>query len=92
MKQIQLKINEDSDGLHARPASIFVKVAATFPCDIFVIKDDIEVNGKSIMGLMMLALGAGVEFYVKADGKREEEALDALEKLVKSNFILNVSK
>jgi phosphocarrier protein len=71
---------------------MFVKVAATFPCDIFVIKDDIEVNGKSIMGLMMLALGAGVEFYVKANGKKEEEALETLEKLVKSNFEIDVPK
>jgi len=92
LKQIQLKINEDSTGLHARPASMFVKVAATFPCEIFVIKDDIEVNGKSIMGLMMLALGAGVEFSVKADGKREEEALETLERLVKSNFEVDAKK
>jgi len=92
LKQIQLKINEESMGLHARPASLFVKVAASFPCEIFVIKDDIEVNGKSIMGLMMLALGAGVEFSVKADGNREEEALSALEKLVKNNFELDVPK
>lgn len=79
-------------GLHARPASLFVKVAASFPCEIFVIKDDIEVNGKSIMGLMMLALGAGVEFSVKADGNREDEALSAIEKLVKNNFELDVPK
>ncbi|BDA78931.1 phosphocarrier protein HPr [Leptospira kobayashii] len=92
MKQIQLKINEESMGLHARPASLFVKVAASFPCEIFVIKDDIEVNGKSIMGLMMLALGAGVEFSVKADGNREDEALSAIEKLVKNNFELDVPK
>lgn len=89
MKQIQLKIRENSSGLHARPASLFVKVAASFPCEIFVVKDDIEVNGKSIMGLMMLALGPGSEFFVKADGKREEEALFALEALVERNFEAN---
>lgn len=92
MKQIQLKIKDESSGLHARPASLFVKVATSFPCDIFVIKDEIEVNGKSIMGLMMLALGAGVTFAVKADGAKEEEALAALEKLVESNFELDVPK
>ncbi|GBF49049.1 phosphocarrier protein HPr [Leptospira ryugenii] len=92
MKQIQLKIKDESSGLHARPASLFVKVASSFPCDIFVIKDEIEVNGKSIMGLMMLALGAGVTFAVKADGAKEEEALAALEKLVESNFELDVPK
>ncbi|TGN18519.1 HPr family phosphocarrier protein [Leptospira idonii] len=92
MKQIQLKINEESMGLHARPASLFVKVASSFPCDIFVIKDDIEVNGKSIMGLMMLALGAGIEFSVRAEGKKEDEALAALENLIKNNFELDVPK
>ncbi|WP_167483012.1 HPr family phosphocarrier protein [Leptospira perdikensis] len=91
MKQIQLKIREDSSGLHARPASLFVKVAASFPCEIFVVKDDIEVNGKSIMGLMMLALGPGSIFFVKADGKREEEALLALEALVGRNFEANAT-
>lgn len=89
MKQIQLKIREDSSGLHARPASLFVKMAASFPCEIFVVKDDIEVNGKSIMGLMMLALGPGTIFSVKADGKGEEEALLALEALVERNFETN---
>ncbi|TGL74080.1 HPr family phosphocarrier protein [Leptospira jelokensis] len=89
MKQIQLKIREDSTGLHARPASLFVKVAASFPCEIFVKKDDIEVNGKSIMGLMMLALGPGTVFSVIADGKNEEEALHALETLVVQNFETN---
>ncbi len=91
MKQIQLKIREDSSGLHARPASLFVKMAASFPCEIFVSKDDIEVNGKSIMGLMMLALGPGTEFSVKADGKREDEAILALESLVSRNFETNAN-
>jgi len=90
LKQIQLQINPDSAGLHARPASIFVKIAASFPCEIFVVKDDIEVNGKSIMGLMMLALGPGSEFIVKAEGQMEDEALNRLELLVKSNFETNV--
>ncbi|XDD44195.1 HPr family phosphocarrier protein [Leptospira sp. WS60.C2] len=89
MKQIQLKIRDDSTGLHARPASLFVKVAAGFPCEIFVKKDDIEVNGKSIMGLMMLALGPGTEFSVIADGNKEEEALEALQALVVQNFETN---
>ncbi|TGL48150.1 HPr family phosphocarrier protein [Leptospira meyeri] len=84
-------MREDSSGLHARPASLFVKMAASFPCEIFVIKDDIEVNGKSIMGLMMLALGPGSIFFVKADGKGEEEALRALEALVGRNFETNAT-
>lgn len=72
--------------MHARPASMFVKVAATFPCDIYVVKDDIEVNGKSIMGLMMLALGPDTEFFIKADGENEELALEKLNSLILNNF------
>ena len=78
MKEIKLNINPDSNGMHARPASMFVKHAAKFPCEIFVIKDDIEVNGKSIMGLMMLALGPSAEFLIRADGEQEEDAIRAL--------------
>ncbi|HNB99993.1 MAG TPA: HPr family phosphocarrier protein, partial [Leptospiraceae bacterium] len=57
-----------------------------FPCEITVIRDDIEVNGKSIMGLMMLALSADVEFTIVADGDKEEEALEALKNLVVNDF------
>lgn len=86
MKEITLQIGESSTGLHARPASLFVQLAARFPCEITVIRDDIEVNGKSIMGLMMLALGPGAVFKVKTEGEMEDEALEALENLVKSDF------
>ena len=86
MKKVTLKIKKDGHGMHARPASLFVKLASQFPCDITVIRDDIEVNGKSIMGLMMLALSPEVEFTIVADGPKEEEALDALSKLILNDF------
>lgn len=86
MKQIQLKIPEDSHGLHARPASVFVKIAAQFPCEINVIRDEVTVNGKSILGLMMLALGPGADFTIEADGEKEEEAIERLNELVENNF------
>lgn len=86
MKKVTLKINKDGHGMHARPASLFVKLAAQFPCDITVIRDEVEVNGKSIMGLMMLALSADVEFTIIADGPKEEEALQVLEKLILNDF------
>ncbi len=72
--------------MHARPASQFVKMASQFPCEITVIRDDIEVNGKSIMGLMMLALSSEVEFSIVANGSKEEEAIEALEKLILNDF------
>lgn len=86
MKQISVKIREESLGMHARPASVFVQLAAKFPCEVKVIKEEIEVNGKSIMGLMMLALSPGAEFTILADGEKEDEAINALKNLVENDF------
>ena len=73
-------------GVHARPAGLFVKIASKFPCEIQVIRDEIEVNAKSILGIMMLALGPGAEFSIVANGPQEEEAILALEDLVRNDF------
>jgi phosphocarrier protein HPr len=73
-------------GIHARPASMFVKTANRFKSEIFVQKGDEKVNGKSIMGLMMLAAGPGSKLHVTADGDDAQEALKELEALVKRKF------
>jgi phosphocarrier protein len=73
-------------GLHARPCSKFVKLATTFRCEIWVAKDDQTVNGKSIMGLMMLAAGQGSKLTITCDGGDAPDAFAALEKLVLSKF------
>jgi phosphocarrier protein len=73
-------------GIHARPAAQFVKIASKFQSEITVEKDDEKIDGKSIMGLMMLAAGNGSQLDVTADGPDEEEALDALQSLVDRNF------
>jgi phosphocarrier protein HPr len=73
-------------GIHARPAAMFVKVANRFSCDIFVEKDGEQVNGKSIMGLMMLAAGPGSKLKVHADGQDASQALIELETLMKRKF------
>ncbi len=73
-------------GIHARPAAQFVRVASRFQADVSVEKDDEAVDGKSIMGLMMLAVGWGAEIVVTVDGPDEVEALTALEELVNSKF------
>ncbi len=73
-------------GLHARPASMFVKLASKFQSEIFVTKDGEEVNGKSIMGLMMLAAGSGATLTICAEGKDAQQALDELEQLFNRNF------
>jgi phosphocarrier protein len=73
-------------GIHARPAAMFVKIANRFTCDIFVEKDGEKVNGKSIMGLMMLAAGPGSRLTVHAEGQDASQALAEIETLIKRKF------
>jgi phosphocarrier protein len=73
-------------GLHARPAAEIVKTAARFKSDITIIRDDLEVNGKSIMGVMMLAAEFGSSILLRADGPEADAALDALAALVAAKF------
>jgi phosphocarrier protein len=69
-------------GIHARPAALFVKTANRFSCEIFVEKDGEKVNGKSIMGLMMLAAGPGSKLTVHAQGHDASQALAEIETLI----------
>jgi len=73
-------------GIHARPAAQIVKTTSSFRSKITIFKDDTKVNGKSIMGVMMLAAAKGSHLTVRADGEDEEEALEALAALFKSKF------
>ena len=73
-------------GLHARPAAEIVKLAAKYASDITVVREELEVNGKSIMGVMMLAAECGSTLQLKAEGPDAAEALDALAKLIQSKF------
>jgi phosphocarrier protein len=74
------------NGLHARPAAEIVKAAAKFKSDITSVRDDLEVNGKSIMGVMMLAAEFGSTLQLRADGPDADQALEALARLVASKF------
>ena len=73
-------------GVHARPAALFVKTANRFTCNVMVSKDGEEVNGKSIMGLMMLAAGPGSTLVVNCDGDDCQEALGEIEALIQRKF------
>lgn len=73
-------------GLHARPAAEIVKTAARFKSDITIIRDDLEVNGKSIMGVMMLAAEFGSTILLRAEGLDADAALDALAAVVAAKF------
>ncbi len=73
-------------GLHARPAAEMVKAASRFQSDITISRDDLEVNGKSIMGVMMLAAEHGATILLRANGADADAALDALAALVANRF------
>ncbi len=73
-------------GLHARPAAMFVSHAARFKSEILLEKNGLKVNGKSIMGVMMLAAEAGSELIIFANGDDEAEAVRDLAGLIKSGF------
>ena len=74
------------DGVHARPAAMFVQKANKFKAKIFIKKDDIEVNGKSIMNIMMLALTHGTTITIAAEGTDEDSACTTLADFIENNF------
>jgi phosphocarrier protein len=76
----------NKSGIHARPAAMFVKTANRFGSDIFVEKDGEKINGKSIMGLMMLAAGPGSKVTLHAKGDDAAAAINELEALVNRKF------
>jgi len=76
----------NSLGLHARPSAQFVKIASKFKSDVYLSKNDREVNGKSIMGVMTLAAEMGSVLTIKVDGRDEKKAIEALVNLVNSKF------
>ena len=73
-------------GIHARPAAMFVKTANLFDCEVFVEKDGETVNGKSIMGLMMLAAGPGSKLTLYAEGADAARAVVEIEALIQRKF------
>lgn len=73
-------------GMHARPASEFVKLAGRYRAEVRVAKDGLEVNGKSIMGVLMLAAECGSSIVIRADGSDAAEAVSALAELVTRGF------
>jgi phosphocarrier protein HPr len=73
-------------GIHARPAAEIVKAAGKFKSTITIVRDDLEVNGKSIMGVMMLAAESGATIVLRATGDDAEAALDALAAVIANKF------
>lgn len=85
MKRKEVEIRNKL-GLHARPASLVVRLAGKFESEIQLIKEDTEINAKSILGVMMLAAGPGQKVTITADGNDELEAVDAIASLIDSGF------
>ncbi|HEY7479808.1 MAG TPA: HPr family phosphocarrier protein [Gemmatimonadales bacterium] len=76
----------NQEGLHARPAAKIVRLASTFDAEVELFKDGVAVNGKSIMGVMMLAAECGSSIMVRADGPDAEQAVEAISQLVAGGF------
>ena len=77
---------QNKHGLHARPCSLLVKATSKFRSEFQLQKDDMIVNGKSIMGVMMLAAECGCEIELTVDGVDEIEAMETITKLIESGF------
>lgn len=73
-------------GVHARPAAQFVKIASKYKSDVYISKNGREINGKSIMGVMMLAAEIGSELLLKIHGEDQEQAMAALVELINNKF------
>ena len=73
-------------GFHARPAAEFVRLAGSFQCELWLEKDGVEVNAKSIMGVLMLAAEVGSQLVIRGVGEDAEDALSALADLIASGF------
>ena len=73
-------------GLHARPAAMFVRIASRFRCEVWVEKEGERINGKSIMGLMMLAAGQGSKLSICCEGSDAAQAMQELEALIAAKF------
>jgi phosphocarrier protein HPr len=76
----------NKNGLHARPAAEIVKLASRYQAEITLVRDDLEVNGKSIMGVMMLAAEFGSSLVLRAAGPDAEQAVSALSDLIARKF------
>jgi phosphocarrier protein len=73
-------------GLHARPAAMFVRIASRYRSEIWVEKEGEQINGKSIMGLMMLAAGQGSKLLIRCEGPDAEKAMEEIEDLINRRF------
>jgi phosphocarrier protein len=80
--------DKDPLGLHIRPAEQFVRLAMKFPCEIEVVRENLRVDGKSIMHMLTLGAEPGVELRLEARGESAEQALEALARFIENGFVM----
>lgn len=85
MKRFEFVL-ENAHGLHARPAGMMVETCSAFDCDINIYKGEQKVNGKSMLGVLMLAASKGDALSIEVNGADEDQALQAIKKLIDSQF------
>ncbi|EOC99653.1 HPr family phosphocarrier protein [Caldisalinibacter kiritimatiensis] len=85
MQKVEIVLQNET-GLHARPASIFVKEASKYTSEVTIVKDGTKFNGKSIMGILSMGASKGDKLEIIAEGDDEKEAVEALKELVENNF------
>ncbi|MDH8679512.1 HPr family phosphocarrier protein [Fusibacter bizertensis] len=85
MKVYEFVLN-NTHGLHARPAGLFVQACSKFQSSVALHKGDVKVNGKSMLGIMKIAASKGDELKIEIEGADESEALEALKQLIDNNF------
>lgn len=85
MVEKEVVVNSDA-GIHARPAMMIVREAMKYPCDITLIKDNVEADGKSIMSVLGLAIISGSKLVIRADGEGALELVDYIIKLIENDF------
>jgi len=73
-------------GLHARASAKLASTASAYPCEVLIAQGDVEVNGKSIMGIMMLAAAKGSTLHIRTEGKQDDAALQAIVQLIEERF------
>ena len=85
MTEHEVMISSDA-GIHARPAMMLVKEAMKYPCEVYLVKDHVEANGKSIMSVLALAITKGTLLVIRAVGEEEEAAVRSLVNLIEKEF------
>ncbi len=85
MVEKEVVVNSDA-GIHARPAMMIVREAMKYPCDITLVKDNVEADGKSIMSVLGLAIISGSKLVIRADGEGATELVDYIIRLIENDF------